>query len=212
MQTEYSSDLCVKDRLDNIRKNYGEEKCQEVIDNIIVAKKVLKENGIYKKIGSNGATEYGGFGGIGVENWILQNGGSFILAMETFLDNTIDKNENKLTFDEFKRKYPIYDFGQNHRKGAAHDHYVDGLSDCGYKEMKNKFKSILKELGINYRPGEHLVKPIENKKNERQNFTNSIYEYTKEVEEYKMSDISRTYSYIAKYKAQEQIVNYQKEK
>ena len=114
LEIEYSSDLCIRDRLDNIRKKYGEEATKKVIDNIIVAKKVLKNMDTYKKSNSVGHTDFGGFGGIGVENWILQNGGSFILAMETFLDNTRDEKGQEVGFDDFKRKYPIYDFGQNH--------------------------------------------------------------------------------------------------
>ena len=131
LAVEYSSDMCVRDRLDNIEKVYGEEKRKSVVDNIIVAKKKLKEAGLYKKVGSDKATSFGGFGDIGVENWILQNGGSFILAMETFLDSTKDKDGKDIGFEEFKKVYPIYDFGQNHREDArndGHDHYSNGLS------------------------------------------------------------------------------------
>ncbi len=131
LAVEYSSDMCVRDRLDNIEKVYGEEKRKSVVDNIIVAKKKLKEAGLYKKVGSDKATSFGGFGGIGVENWILQNGGSFILAMETFLDNTKDKDGKDIGFEEFKKVYPIYDFGQDHREDVfsdGHDRYSDGLS------------------------------------------------------------------------------------
>ena len=67
-------------------------------------KKKLKELGMYKKEGRDGSTEFGGFGGIGVENWILQNGGSFITAMETFLDATKDENGKDVGFEEFKKR------------------------------------------------------------------------------------------------------------
>ena len=83
LKIEYSSDSAVRDRLDSIRKKYGEEVLKTVVDNIIVAKKALKSEGVYKGKDSTGCTEYGGLGGIGVENWILQNGGSFIVAMQT---------------------------------------------------------------------------------------------------------------------------------
>lgn len=52
LEVDYSSDLAIKDRLNSIKNKYGEEGLQTVVDNIIVAKKILKENGIYKKIGS----------------------------------------------------------------------------------------------------------------------------------------------------------------
>ena len=52
LEVDYSSDLAIKDRLSSIKSKYGEEGLQTVIDNIIVAKKILKENGIYKKTNS----------------------------------------------------------------------------------------------------------------------------------------------------------------
>ena len=153
LQVEYSSDLCIRDRLDNIRNIYGDEAASQVVDNIIVAKKRLKEIGAYKKSNSDGATELGGFGGIGVENWILQNGGSFILAMETFLDATKDENGKNISFEEFQKRYPIYDFGQNHRANTinkGHDKYVEGLTSSGFDKMKEEFPQILREYGIEY--------------------------------------------------------------
>lgn len=131
LAVEYSSDMCIKDVYQNIEKVYGKEKLQSVKDNVIVAKKVLKDAGVYKRKESNKSTPFGGFGGIGVENWIIQNGGSFILAMESFLDNTKDKDGNNVSFPEFLRKYPIYNFGQNHRQGNAqeeHAYFSEGLS------------------------------------------------------------------------------------
>ncbi len=46
--------------------------------NIVFAKQILKKAGVYKKLD-------GGIGGIGVENWILQSGGSFERARTEFL-------------------------------------------------------------------------------------------------------------------------------
>ena len=57
----------------------------------------------YKKAGKPDSTKYGGFGGIGVENWILQNGGSLINAMQTFLDESTNDNGQEVGFEEFKR-------------------------------------------------------------------------------------------------------------
>lgn len=138
----YSTDMAVKDRLQGIKAN-DPEGYKRVIANIVVAKEMLKKDGIYKKQGSDKATREGGFGGVGVENWILQNGGSFVKAMETFLE----ASEKAKDFEEFMEIYPIYDFGQNHMaKGYLHDSFIKGISGSGYRKMQEKFKTYIKEL------------------------------------------------------------------
>lgn len=146
----YSSDMCVRDRLENIREN-SPESYNYVKANIIMAKKILKSLGIYKKLGSDGATEHGGFGGIGVENWILQNGGSFKTAIDTFLE-AADKAES---YDEFKKIYPIFDFGFNHREGnIRHDRFSAFLANdsskpnTGFVYVKETLKEIQKTLEL----------------------------------------------------------------
>ena len=191
LEVDYSSDLAIRDRLSCIRERYGEEGVKAVIDNIIVAKKILKENGIYKKTGSTGATELGGFGGIGVENWILQNGGSLTKAMQTFLEHAVDKDGNDISFSEFKQRYPIYDFGQNHRFGTdRHDHFVEGLSEAGFVKMKELFREKLRD----------------NDKESSQTDTlgDSIISFTKRSMGYAFSDLSRIYSLIAQLRTHEQ--------
>ena len=68
-KTTYSSDECVKDRLNTIY-NQDSEKYKRVVANIILAKKLLKQAGVYKPARSD--KNQGGLGGIGIENWILQ--------------------------------------------------------------------------------------------------------------------------------------------
>ncbi len=138
----YSTDMAVKDRLQAI-KECDPEGYKRVIANIVLAKEMLKKEGIYKKKSSDGATIDGGFGGVGVENWILQNGGSFVKAMETFLE----ASERASNFNEFMEIYPIFDFGQNHMaKDYQHDSFIRGLSEPGYRKMQSKFKEFIKEL------------------------------------------------------------------
>lgn len=138
----YSTDMCVRDRLEGLKRD-NPEGYQYAISNIVLAKRVLKEEGLYKKASSPGATEYGGFGGVGVENWILENGGSLAKAMDTFIE-TANKSQG---FDDFKDKYPIYDFGQNHMaKSYQHDSFVKGLTSQGYARMQERFKELRKEL------------------------------------------------------------------
>lgn len=138
----YSTDMAVKERLELIKET-DPEGYKRVIANIVLAKEMLKKEGIYKKHSSDGATVNGGFGGVGVENWILQNGGSFVKAMETFLEAA----EESKSFNEFMEKYPIFDFGQNHvAKEYQHDSFIRGLSDSGFTKMQSIFKEFIKEL------------------------------------------------------------------
>lgn len=146
----YSSDMCVRDRLENIRQN-DPEHYSYVQANIIMAKKILKAAGIYKKLKTDGATEHGGFGGIGVENWILQNGGSFKVAIDTFLDAAKDSK----TYSDFKKKYPIFDFGLNQREGKIrHDRFSAFLENdsskpgVGYEYVKATLSEIQKTMEL----------------------------------------------------------------
>ena len=193
LEVDYTSDLCVRDRLETIRRLYGDEGVQTVVNNIIVAKQKLKEKGCYKKSNSLGATEYGGFGGIGVENWILQNGGSFVKAMQTFLENSKGKNGEELDFEEFKKRYPIYDFGQNHRTlGKSNDHYIEGLTADGYKELKNVFRNLLQSIELQI-PQNDKVDLV----------GDSVIDYTKKAKDYTITDVSTIYSMIARFNAHE---------
>ena len=142
-EVTYSTDMCVKERLDNLKKT-DPEGYKYTIANIILAKRLLKKEGLYKKSISEGGTEYGGFGGVGVENWILQNGGSLQEAIDTFLETS----EQSKSYEDFLEKYPIFDFGENHKSksGYSHDSFVRGLTSSGYTKMQEKLKEIQKSL------------------------------------------------------------------
>lgn len=133
-KVSYSTDMALQDRLSTIKRT-DPEKYKYVVANILLAKQVLKEAEVYKP--NRGKIPQGGLGGVGIENWILQNGGSFIDAARSFVDASSDKD-----FEEFKRSYQIWDFGENHlaeRRGQyVHDNFVDcNMSLEGYKKMKN---------------------------------------------------------------------------
>jgi len=152
---EYSSDMSVKDRLNSI-KEASPEDYNYVRANIIMAKNILKKMEIYKKRGSDGAKENGGFGGIGVENWILQNGGSFEQAISTYLATAKDENGKDLSYQEFIEKYPIFDFGNNHREGRSlHDRFsafLGGISDSdGHEKAFTSVKKTFAEIQRNLR-------------------------------------------------------------
>ena len=109
-KVDYSTDTCLSDLLRTIEKEHPEQ-FPLVKANIVYAKKILKVGKAYKSRRSSEAE--GGLGGIGVEYWILQNGGSFINAVNSFLAQAV-KDGNIIPYEEFKDKYQIWDFGKNH--------------------------------------------------------------------------------------------------
>lgn len=138
----YSTDMALQDRLTTIKK-INPEKYKYVVANIILAKQVLKEAGVYKT--DHSEEPQGGLGGVGIENWILQNGGSFMDAAKSF----IEASEGK-SFEEFKKNYYIWDFGENHlaeRRGLyPYDNFVaNNMSQSGYKKMVQTLKEYVKE-------------------------------------------------------------------
>ena len=140
----YSSDMALKDRLEEI-KNLDSEKYKYVLANILLAKQILKESGVYKPNRSKKESE-GGLGGIGVENWILQNGGSFIDASKSFLEAAENKN-----FEEFKDNYKIWDFGENHISNKIsiykHDEFIDNnMTEEGFEKMVKALKKYVKTV------------------------------------------------------------------
>lgn len=149
-EIEYSTDECINDRLNTIRKR-SEENYKYVIANILLAKKMMKMAGSYKKKDAaspeNGEPDTrGGLGGVGIENWILQNGGSFERAARTFMD-VANKSKN---LAEFQQNYPIWDFGENHvstyENIFSHDNFVFNLNEAGYDKMTEALKKYLKNL------------------------------------------------------------------
>lgn len=137
---DYSAEMCNEDKLTTIEKLYP-NKINVVRANIIYAKKYLKENKVYKK-----KDKEGGLGGIGIENWILQNGGSFYDAAQTFIEASQDKNGNTISYDNFCKKYEIWNFGQdyyiereNEKNGTHKSLYTnftkENLTEDGYYKM-----------------------------------------------------------------------------
>ena len=139
----YSTDMALQDRMEVIRRS-DPEKYELVVANILLAKEVLKEAGVYKP--NRGEVPQGGLGGVGVENWILQNGGSFIDAARSF----VEASEGR-SFEEFKSSYYIWDFGDNHlaerRRAYVHDNFVENnMSEEGYHKMVEALTGYLKKI------------------------------------------------------------------
>lgn len=144
-----ASEDVIKEQLENIKKQ-DENSYRLVLANIIFAKNYLKKCGVYKPSRGilDGDRSFGGIGGIGIENWILQNGGSFIEAAKSFYKASDNKN-----FIEFQKEYAILDFGKNHVEVSKHhfpyDNFImKNMRENGYELMKQSLKKFLEELNI----------------------------------------------------------------
>ena len=140
-KVQYPTDTALADRLSNI-KNQSETKYQQVLANIIYAKQFLKAAGAYKPRRSPEAKGIGGLGGVGIENWILQHGGSFKQAARDFLTVA----DNYSGFEDFCAHYPVWDYGENHKgiRSKPHDNFVaDNMNPEGYERMKEVLRAVV---------------------------------------------------------------------
>ena len=137
--TAYGSHDAVREKLDRISEAHGQDAYRSVQANIIVAKQILKKGEAYKKL------EHGGLGGIGVENWILQNGGNFLEASRSFLEAAEYQGPGEhLSYENFAKKYTIRDPGTN-IKFMKHDEFIaQNLKPEGYTKMLAALDTYLK--------------------------------------------------------------------
>ena len=138
---ELSTDEALKSYFEGIKKD-NPDYYNLIIENILKAKMLLKENGIYKKLDN-------GLGGVGIENWIIQNGGSFEEACRTFLEKATEAQD----FKEFKELYQIWDFGEDHSEGVKvgfnYDNFIEHLNPESYQKMVEVLRSYLATLSQN---------------------------------------------------------------
>ena len=140
-KVQYPTDAALADRLTNI-KNQSETKYQQVLANIIYAKQFLKTAGAYKPRRSPEAKGIGGLGGVGIENWVLQHGGSFKQAARDFLSVA----DSCSSFEDFCAHYPVWDYGENHKgiRSKPHDNFVaDNMNPEGYERMKEALRAVV---------------------------------------------------------------------
>ena len=142
-----STEEALSKRLNNMREQ-DEEKYRLVLANIMYAKALLKEAGVYKPSRGilSGDRAFGGLGGVGIENWILQYGGSFEAAARDFLAHAEGK-----TFVEFEQEYAIMDFGQDHvstSKGEFpfHNFVMRNMRYKGFELMREVLRKFINEL------------------------------------------------------------------
>ena len=84
----------------------------------------------------------GGLGGVGIENWVLQHGGSFKQAARDFLAVA----DNCSSFEDFRAHYPVWDYGENHKgiRSKPHDNFVaDNMNQEGYDRMKQALRTVV---------------------------------------------------------------------
>jgi len=141
----YSTDAAIKDRL-NLIHTIDSKKYDLVLANIILAKQVLKEAEVYKP--NRGLKPEGGLGGVGVENWILMHGGSFVDASKHFLEVA-----NGKSFEEFKDVYKIWDFGENYlsqeKNIFTHDEFIsNNMTEEGFIKMQEVLAQYLEKEEI----------------------------------------------------------------
>lgn len=154
MDKYLSTEDALSQRLDNM-KEQDYERYRLVVANIMYAKDMLKKAGSYKPARGilEGDRANGGLGGVGIENWILQNGGSLIDASKDFLSVAEGRD-----FLEFEQKYFLMDFGCNHvgksKNEWPYDNFVvNNMRYLGYERMKN----VLIEF-LNKQPKETISK------------------------------------------------------
>ncbi len=135
---QYESHDAANDRLDAVRRDFGDEAHERVVANIVLTKKILKEGHAYKKV------EDGGIGGIGVENWILSEGGSALVAFESFEKAAFD-GEKLRSLEEFKKDYKVLDPGINAKTGD-HGNFIEHLTGDGYRKMAETIQQYLKKV------------------------------------------------------------------
>lgn len=150
---KYYSKEYILNSLFNGMQKQNEEKYRLVLANIMYTKSLLKSKGVYKHAkGIRGDHSYGGLGGIGIENWIVQNGGSFIEASKSFLDAAQDRN-----FIEFQKNYEVLDYGKDHicvAKGLYpySNYIIENMRSNGYLIMKETLEEFLNNLTIPKEP------------------------------------------------------------
>lgn len=129
---KYAESQSLSDRLLVMRQ---QDEMRETLAraNIIHAKEVLSEANAYLPASSNeakSADEKGGLGGVGIEEWILQNGGSFKIAAKTFLEAAEKANND---FNKFKHDYHVWSTGENYfsvrDNETSAEKAIDGVRD-----------------------------------------------------------------------------------
>ena len=151
----YATEDAIRDYLSNLDEAHR----AQAVRNIIYAKHIFKDAECYKPRHAGGTDEttgkkkaQGGLGGVGVENWILQNGGSLTAAARSFLEAAGVTADNPdavpVSLEQFQQNYPIWDLGANHMAEGEgkypHDNFTqNNLNSEGYAKIITVLKQYL---------------------------------------------------------------------
>lgn len=132
----YGSHDAAAERLQWIRTHVSEDAYEQTIANILLTKSILKQHDVYLIWRAHHPHRTGGIGGIGVENWILTNGGNMMEAFRTFYAASHDADGNRVPFAQFRRTYHVIDPGENFAEDGIHNDYFGvTLTEKGYAVM-----------------------------------------------------------------------------
>lgn len=144
----YAENQSLADRFEAMREqNPMREKL--VRANVIQAKEVLGAAKAYLPSSSNeaeNADEKGGMGGVGVEEWILQNGGSFKNAAKSFVE-AAEKAQN--IFNKFRYEYHVWGAGENYFAVRNNEHIAEKPAELqrGRKLTHDDYISVNMDKG-----------------------------------------------------------------
>lgn len=160
---EYSTEMALNDYLTTIGNN-NQSTRGIITANVILAKLLFKNTACYKNWRKD--SNQGGLGGVGVENWIIQNGGTLESAAKSFLESAEGK-----TFEEFKEVYHVHDYGKIHmyrdKNIYPYDDFIfNNINATGYEKMKNvlnKYLQYLKGDNLALPEMDKIIEKLENK-------------------------------------------------
>lgn len=139
-KVRYSTDVALKE----FYSSMSDADREEVVANVVFAKRFLKQSEAYKPYRMNKPDSQGGLGGVGIENWILQNGGSFVAAAKGFMDVADECGDD---FEAFKSRYAIIDYGENHQGEGRNDNFVEhNMTQEGYDKTRRALRAYLDQL------------------------------------------------------------------
>ncbi len=138
---EFAAHDALKEKYNAIENSQGKQALLDTLTNIRFAKKKLKEAECYKK-GNKGGEQQGGLGGIGVEYWIIQNGGDAVKAFKNLAEAAIHDGQ-VIPFEDFKKAYKVFSAGQNLRGSVKVENFTYNMSESGYQKMVELAKSFL---------------------------------------------------------------------
>ena len=152
---DYSTDMALAERYDSMTTSQIRDLA---VANVLYTKAMMKEAECYKP--NRGDIPQGGLGGIGIENLVLQNGGSLTEAAMNFVEAT-----RYITYSEYLKTHPNATFTEYMGDNAAKEYsrFINDymLTDFGENHFAEKRASSLNTSSQNvasrYYPFDNFV-------------------------------------------------------